>query len=72
MRTYDVYRHDELVARVRILDNGSIEWAYRPVHGDWQGFWWANETKALIELLIERVPPGRQLMVSEFWIRRRT
>ena len=71
MRTYDVYRHSDLVARVRILDNGQIEWAYRQVGGDWQGFWWSNDIKAMVEQVIQQYPSRRQLVISEFTLRRR-
>jgi hypothetical protein len=70
MRTYDVYRHHDLVARVRILENGKIEWAYRQEQGDWQGFWWSNDSKLLIEKLIQDFPRRRVLDVSEFTMRR--
>jgi hypothetical protein len=71
MRMYDVYRHDELVARVRILATGKIEWAYRQEHGNWQGFWWSNDIKLLIEQLIQQYPRRRHLEISEFRLRRR-
>jgi hypothetical protein len=71
MRIYDVYRHGKLVARVRIFENGKIEWAYRHEAGNWQGFWWSNEIKSMIEHLIQQHPGRRRLAVSEFTIRRR-
>jgi hypothetical protein len=70
MRTYDVYRYTELVARVRILDNSKIEWAYRQEPGDWQGFWWSNDTKYRIDTLIRRYPELEELEISEFSLRR--
>jgi hypothetical protein len=70
MRMYDVYRYNDLVARVRILENGKIEWAYRQAHGNWQGFWWSNDIKRTIEQFIERYPELEELVVSEFTLRR--
>jgi hypothetical protein len=70
MRMYDVYRYNDLVARVRILENGKIEWAYRQARGDWQGFWWSNDIKRTIEQFIERYPELEELVVSEFTLRR--
>jgi hypothetical protein len=70
MRMYDVYRHNDLVARVRILESGKIEWAYRQEHGDWQGFWWSNDIKSTIDELIRRYPDLEELVVSEFRLRR--
>jgi hypothetical protein len=71
MRMYDVYRHHDLIARVRIGEMGTIEWAYRQEHGNWQGFWWSNDVKILIEELIQDFPDRKELAVSEFTIRRR-
>jgi hypothetical protein len=70
MRIYDVYRCDDLVARVRVLDNGKIEWSYRQKSGDWQGFWWCNETKSIIDEIIEQYPGLEVLVVSEFKVRK--
>lgn len=70
MRLYDVYRHDDLVARVRILENGKIEWAYRQEHGNWQGFWWSNDMKSILEQLIQQYPSRKRLAISEFRLRR--
>ncbi len=70
MRTYDVYRYEDLVARVRILDSGTIEWAYRQEHADWQGFWWSNDGKFLIEEVIQNFPNRQELAVSVFTLRR--
>jgi hypothetical protein len=70
MRMYDVYRYDELVARVRVLDNGKIEWAYRQEYGEWQGFWWSNETKSIIDEIVEQYPGLEVLNVSEFHVRK--
>jgi hypothetical protein len=70
MRIYDVYRCDDLVARVRVLDNGKIEWSYRQESGDWQGFWWCNETKSIIDEIIEQYPGLEVLVVSEFKVRK--
>jgi hypothetical protein len=67
---YDVYRHNDLVARVRILESGKIEWAYRQEHGDWQGFWWSNDIKSTIDELIRRYPDLEELVVSEFRLQR--
>jgi hypothetical protein len=66
MKLYDVYRYDDLVARVRILGNGTIEWAYRQEHGNWQGFWWSNESKHTIEEFITNYPFFVELVVAEF------
>jgi hypothetical protein len=67
---YDVYRYEDLVARVRILDNGKIEWAYRQECGGFQGFWWSNDTKSIIEQFIRQYPDLEELVVSEFTLRR--
>ncbi len=66
MRIYDVFRHDDLVARVRMLESGKIEWAYRQEHGNWQGFWWSNESKHTIEEFITNYPFFVELVVAEF------
>ena len=70
MRTYDVYRYQDLTARIRVLESGQIEWAYRQGQYDWQGFWWSNDVKVLIEELIEDFPHRKELAASEFMIRR--
>jgi hypothetical protein len=70
MRTYDVYRGQEVTACVRIRECGQIEWAYRQEPFDWQGFWWSNDDKLLIEELIQDFPHRETLTVSEFTIRR--
>jgi hypothetical protein len=70
MRMYDVYRYNDLVARVRILERGKIEWAYRQEHGNWQGFWWSNDIRLTIEQFIQRYPELEELVVSEFTLRR--
>jgi hypothetical protein len=70
MRIYDVYRHKELVARVRILESGKIEWAYREARGNWQGFWWSNDIKLTIEEFIKHYPDLDELVVSEFTLQR--
>jgi hypothetical protein len=70
MIIYDVYRYNDLVARVRILESGKIEWAYRQVQGSWQGFWWSNETKNRIEEFIINYPFFEELVVAEFTLRR--
>jgi hypothetical protein len=70
MRTYDVYRRHDLTARMRVLESGQIEWAYHQGQADWQGFWWSNDVKVLIEELIEDFPYRKELAVSEFMIRR--
>jgi hypothetical protein len=70
MRMYDVYRYNDLVARVRILESGKIEWAYRQEHGNWQGFWWSNDIRLTIEQFIQRYPELEELVVSEFTLRR--
>jgi hypothetical protein len=67
---YDVYRHDDLVARVRISDLGKIEWTYRQEQGDWQGFWWSNDIKSTIDEIIRRYPDLEELVVSEFRLQR--
>ena len=69
MRMYDVYRYNDLVARVRILESGKIEWAYRQARGRWQGFWWSNDIKRTIEQFIERYPELEELVVAEFTLR---
>jgi hypothetical protein len=69
MRMYDVYRHHDLVARVRIGDTGTIEWAYRQEHGNWQGFWWSNDIKATIDQMLKQYPELEELVVSEFTLR---
>jgi hypothetical protein len=70
MRMYDVYRHEDPTARVRILESGTIEWAYRQEQGDWQGFWWSNEIKLTIEQFIKQYSDLEELVVSEFTLRR--
>jgi hypothetical protein len=70
MRLYDVYRCDDLVARVRVLDNRQIEWSYRQESSDWQDFWWSNETKSIIDEIVEQYPGLEVLVVSEFKIRK--
>ena len=70
MRTYDVYRHNDLVARIRIRESGKIEWAYRQEQGDWQGFWWSNDVKSTIDDIIRRYPDLEELNVSDFILRR--
>jgi hypothetical protein len=70
MRIYDVYRYNDLVARVRILERGKIQWAYRQEHGNWQGFWWSNDIRSTIEQFIQRYPELEELVVSEFTLRR--
>jgi hypothetical protein len=70
MRMYDVYRHKDLTARVRILESGKIEWAYRQAHGSWQGFWWSNDIKFTIEEFIKHYPDFEELVVAEFTLRR--
>jgi hypothetical protein len=71
MQIYDVYRHHDLKACLRILESGQIEWAYCQEQDDWQGFWWSNDVKYLIEELIQEFPERKDLAVSEFKIRRR-
>ena len=71
MRTYDVYRRKILVARVRLLDSGKIEWAYRHRKSGWQSFWWSNDVKLTMEQFIQQYPELEELVVSEFTIRRR-
>ena len=71
MRMYDVYRYHDLVARVRVTENGKIEWAYGQQRGDWQGFWWSNDIKYRIDNLIRRYPDLEELEISEFTLRRR-
>jgi len=70
MRIYDVYRYNDLVARVRILESGKIQWAYRQEHGNWQGFWWSNDIRLTIEQFIQRYPELEELVVSEFTLRK--
>jgi hypothetical protein len=70
MRTYDVYRHNDLVARIRILESGKVEWAYRQEPGDWQGFWWSNDVKSIIDEIIHRYSDLEELNVSDFILRR--
>jgi hypothetical protein len=67
---YDVYRYNDLVARVRVTENGTIEWAYGQEWGDWQGFWWSNEVKRILEQLIQEFPRRGVLAASEFTMRR--
>jgi hypothetical protein len=71
MRIYDVYRYQDLTACMRVLESGQIEWAYRQESYDWQGFWWSNDIKCLIEELIQEFPNRKEWAVSEFTIRRR-
>jgi hypothetical protein len=70
MRIYDVYRHKDIVARVRILGSGKIEWAYREEQGDWQGFWWSNDIKSTIDQFVKMYSNLDELRVSEFTLRR--
>jgi hypothetical protein len=67
---YDVYRYDDLVARVRVRENGKIEWAYRQEQGDWQGFWWDNDVKRNIDKILQQYPELDELEVSHFTLRR--
>ena len=67
---YDVYRYNDLVARVRILESGKIQWAYRQAKGNWQGFWWSNDTKGIIDQIIQTYQELEELVVSEFTLRR--
>jgi hypothetical protein len=70
MRLYDVYRYEDFVARVRILENGKIEWAYHQENGHGQGFWWRNEMKNIMEEFITRYPDFEELVVAEFTLYR--
>jgi hypothetical protein len=70
MRMYDVYRHKNLVARVRIRENGKIEWAYCQEQGKCQGLWWSNDSKITIEEFIKHYPDLEELVVAEFTLRR--
>jgi hypothetical protein len=70
MKMYDVYRYKDLTARVRVLDSGKIEWAYRQTQGDWQGFWWSNDIKSTIEQFIKQFPDLEELVISEFTLQR--
>jgi hypothetical protein len=70
MNMYDVYRYKDLTARVRVLDSGKIEWAYRQQQGNWQGFWWSNDIKSTIEQFIKQYPDLEELVVSEFTLHR--
>jgi hypothetical protein len=70
MRIYDVYRCDDLVAWVTVLDNGQIEWSYRHEDGDWQDFWWSTETQSTINEIITQYPGLEVLVVSEFTVRK--
>jgi hypothetical protein len=67
---YDVYRYDDLVARVRVRGSGKIEWAYRQEEGNWQGFWWSNDIKGTIDEIIQKYQELEELVVSEFTLRR--
>ena len=67
---YDVYRYDDLVARVRVRENGKIEWAYGQEQGDWQGFWWDNDVKRNIDKILQQYPELDELEVSHFTLRR--
>ena len=69
MRLYDVYRYDDSVARVRMLENGKIEWAYHQENGIGQGFWWSNEMKKIMDEFITRYPDFEELVVAEFTLR---
>jgi hypothetical protein len=70
MKLYDVYRHKDLIARVRVLKSGKIEWAYRQEQGDWQGFWWSNDVKLTIEQFLKHYPDFEELVVLEFTLHR--
>ena len=70
MRMYDVYRYDDLVARVRVRARGKIEWAYRQETGNWQGFWWSNDIKCTIDEIIDKYQELEELVVAEFTLRR--
>ena len=70
MRMYDVYRYDDLVARVRVRAGGKIEWAYRQEAGNWQGFWWSNDIKCTIDEIIDKYQELEELVVAEFTLRR--
>jgi len=67
---YDVYRYDDLVARVRVRARGKIEWAYRQETGNWQGFWWSNDIKCTIDEIIDKYQELEELVVAEFTLRR--
>ena len=69
MSLYDVYRYDASVARVRMLENGKIEWAYHQEYGHGQGFWWSNDMKNIMEEFIKRYPDFEELVVAEFTLR---
>jgi hypothetical protein len=69
MKVYDIYRHEDLTACVRILESGLIAWAYRQEPYNWQGFWWSNDVKSLIEELIQDFPSRKEFAVTEFTIR---
>jgi hypothetical protein len=67
---YDVYRYEDLVARVRILQSRKIEWAYCQEPGKCQGFWWSNDCKITMEEFIKQYPDLEELVVAEFTLRR--
>ena len=70
MRTYEVYRHRDLVARVRVLDSGHIGWAYGHEQGDWHGYWWFNDVKLTLEQVLLAYPDPQEVVFAEFTLRR--
>lgn len=71
MRFYDVYLGQDVKACRRVWGTGEIGWAYRPEHGDWQGFWWSNEDKVAIEHIIREYPQLDEFPIADFVIRLR-
>jgi hypothetical protein len=71
MRIYDVYRGEELKACIRLWSSGEMDWAYRPLEAEWNGFWWSNEVKSAIEYMIRSHPKVDEFPIVDFMIRLR-
>ena len=71
MKIYDVFRGGELKASIRIWGTSEIEWTYRPVDAEYNGFWWGNDVKQAIEEMILDYPEREVFQVSDFMIRQR-
>jgi hypothetical protein len=48
-----------------------MDWAYRPLEAEWNGFWWSNEVKSAIEYMIRAHPKIDEFPISDFIVRLR-
>jgi len=76
VRSYDVYERDDpsfryLRARIRVQDDGQIEWAFRPQGAAWPGFWWSDHVKSEIVRTIKEYPQLAAFSLGGFAIRLR-